>query len=83
MVRPPQNNRHRVNLVSYRKRWAQVLIDGQGRAQARMNIDGQAAILDHAYITVDDGGLWPDVTQVDLYGRAVADGAPLHERFEP
>lgn len=71
-----------VRVVSYPSRPALLrLVEGVPRLEAR--VAGEPAVLDHAWLEVDDSGRLPSVTRVDLYGTSLATGKPLKESFIP
>jgi len=79
---PGKPNSFMMRVVSYPKRQALLrVVDGVPRLE--MKVAGVPAILDHAYLDVDDSGSVPSVNRVDLYGFALADGRPLKESFRP
>lgn len=72
----------KVAVVSYPDREVVLkLVNGVARLEGR--VAGQPARLDHAYLDVDDSGSVPKVRRVDLFGTALAGGAPLKESFTP
>ena len=79
---PGQPGSFMMRVVSYPKRAALLkIVDGVPRLE--MKVGGLPARLDHAYLDVDDSGSVPSVNRVDLYGLALATGAPVKESFKP
>lgn len=72
----------KVAVVSYPERQALLkLVNGVPRLEGM--VAGQPAVLDHAWLDVDDSGSVPKVNRVDLYGSSLATGAALKESFIP
>jgi hypothetical protein len=53
--------------------------DGKGGAEALIQIGNHLARLVYVYLQVDDRGLMPDVTSIDLFGVDTLSGKALHE----
>lgn len=72
----------RVSVVSYPRRSVILrIVDGVPRLEGL--VAGKPARLDRAYLDVEERGSVPSVRRVDLFGFALADGAPLKESFTP
>ena len=55
--------------------------DNQGTARALIQMGSHLARFVYAYLQVDDHGLMPDVTAIDLFGIDAVSGRPLHEHI--
>jgi len=53
--------------------------DNRGTPEALIQIGSSLARLVYVYLQVDDGGLMPDVTSIDLFGIDTLSGKALHE----
>jgi hypothetical protein len=65
------------------ERRLQLDLDGSGHPEALMQLGGRWARLVYVYLMVDDSGLLPTVTALDLFGIEKATGKPLHEHLVP
>lgn len=57
--------------------------DGHGHPEALMRFGNRTARLIYVYLQVDDSGLTPNVTAVDLFGIDKLTGKPLREHVIP
>jgi hypothetical protein len=57
--------------------------DDRGHGWAAMQFGDRTVRLVYVYLHVDDSGLTPTVTAVDLFGTDIITGRPLHERLLP
>lgn len=55
-----------------------VELDAEGHPEALIDTDGHWVKLDYIYLHVDDRGLLPDVTAMDIYGTDMKDGGAVH-----
>jgi Domain of unknown function (DUF4833) len=58
-------------------------LDGSGHPEALMQIDGRTVKLVYVYLQVDDHGLMPDVTAMDIFGIDKATGKAVREHVVP
>lgn len=58
-------------------------LDGHGRPEALMQSDGRWVKVVYVYLEVDDSGLLPDVTALDIFGIDKRTGKPLREHIIP
>ena len=74
------------NVVSYRKRKLNLLVDQGGKPMAQMQINGRVAQLHHVFVQIRDGagpmGI-SKIAHVDIFGQDMQTGKPIHERFIP
>ena len=54
-----------------------------GCAEAIATIDGRPAIVTRVFVKSKEGGAMPTVESVEFFGRDVATGAPVEEKFTP
>lgn len=74
------------NVVSYRKRKLNLLVDQGGKPMAQIQINGRMAKLHHVFVQIRDGqgpmGI-SKIAHVDIFGQDIPTGKPIHERFVP
>jgi hypothetical protein len=61
------------------ERRLQLRRDSRGELQALIRMDDHLARLVYVYLQVDNRGLMPDVTSIDLFGIDTVSGKALHE----
>lgn len=81
-VKPEGDGRWLLVLRAANDRTLRVLHWGD-RWVAQAVIAGRSAVLERLYVSVDEGGVFPKVNWVDLYGTDMSNQAPLRERIHP
>jgi hypothetical protein len=80
------SNALETNVVSYRKRKLNLLVDQSGKPVAHIQINGRMAQLHHVFVQIRDGqgpmGI-SKIAHVDIFGQDPQTGKPIHERFIP
>jgi Domain of unknown function (DUF4833) len=59
------------------------LYQSAGKWRAVMFIANKSAFLTRMFVQLRDGGLFPSVEYIDVFGEDVASGAPVRERLNP
>ena len=54
---------------------------GPGKAQLLVNIGGRTVEAEYAFVTVDESGLIPNVTKLQVFGRDPRSGRAVTETF--
>jgi hypothetical protein len=81
--KPHQQEGYQANIVSRKDYQAHLYQDAFGALRLEGLISGRRAHLSCAYVQLkDDRATIPSVRYVDLYGRDLKTGAPLHERIQ-
>jgi hypothetical protein len=74
------------NVVSYRKRKLNLVVDPTGKPTAQIQINGRMAQLHHVFVQIRDGqgpmGI-SKIAHVDIFGQDPQTGKSIHERFIP
>ena len=73
---PSDGATFKVAALPERRIW--VRLDAEKHPEALIEADGHWVKLDYIYLHVDDRGLLPDVTAMDIYGINIADGKAVH-----
>ena len=58
-----------------------VSLDGDHRPQALMQIGGHKVKVAYVYLHVVEGGLMPNVPDLDIFGTDIASGKAIHEHL--
>ncbi len=81
--KPHQQAGYQVNIVSSKEHQGHLYQDAFGVLRLEGLISGRRAYLSCAYVQLkDDRATIPSVLYVDLYGRDLKNGDPLHERIQ-
>ncbi len=78
-----ETNAYEGHFLAYRKRRFIVKQDAKGEAIALFPINGKMQILKKVFVKVDESGMMPSVIYVELWGKDVATGKEVYERFKP
>jgi Domain of unknown function (DUF4833) len=71
------------HFLAYRKRKFVVKLMPQGEPVALFPINGKMQILKKVFVKVDESGMMPSVVYVELWGKDVATGKEVYEKFKP
>lgn len=77
------DNAFLVSLVSYTQRPVVVRVNGEGEAEAILNMEGRTARLIYAYVKTEGSGRVPSIVHVDIFGEDLETGEYLRERVTP
>lgn len=58
-----------------------VTLDGNKRPQALLQVGARTIKLSYVYLHVVEGGLMPDVPELDIFGTDIASGKAVHEHL--
>jgi hypothetical protein len=76
-----ENGKYIMRFVASKKKWAEILVDRQGQAQALMMINKKISHLKKIFVQVSDAGLFPKVEYVEFYGEEEATHAATYEKM--
>lgn len=71
------------NIVGYPQRPITIILDGDARPLASIEIGSRVAKLIYVYLDVDEHRLIPSVSHVDVFGLDLENGHVLHEVITP
>jgi Domain of unknown function (DUF4833) len=71
------------HFLAYRKRKFVIELDKNKKPVALFPINGKLQILDHAYVKVEEAGMFPKIPYIELFGKDVKTGADVYEKFKP
>jgi len=71
------------HFLAYRKRKFVVKITPEGEPVALFPINGKMQILKKVFVKVDESGMMPSVVYIELWGKDVATGKEIYEKFKP
>lgn len=71
------------HFLAYRKRKFVIEMDKNKKPIALFPINGKLQILLHAYVKVDEDGMFPKIPYIELFGKDLKTGADVYEKFKP
>ena len=71
------------HFLAYRKRKFVIELDKNKKPVALFPINGRLQILLHAYVKVEEAGMFPKVPYIELFGKDPKTGADVYEKFKP
>jgi Domain of unknown function (DUF4833) len=71
------------HFLAYRKRKFVIELDKNKKPVALFPINGKLQILLHAYVKVEEAGMFPKIPYIELFGKDVKTGADVYEKFKP
>lgn len=71
------------HFLAYRKRKFVIELDKNKKPVALFPINGKLQILLHAYVKVDEAGMFPKIPYIELFGKDPKTGADVYEKFKP
>jgi Domain of unknown function (DUF4833) len=71
------------HFLAYQKRKFVIELDKNKKPVAFFPINGKLQILLHAYVKVDEPGLFPKIPYIELFGKDPKTGADVYEKFKP
>ena len=71
------------HFLAYRKRKFIIELDKNKKPVALFPINGKLQILLHAYVKVEEAGMFPKVPYIELFGKDPKTGADVYEKFKP
>ena len=72
-----------INLTAYADRDITIFINGEGKAEAHLVINGQSARLKRIYLDISGSGFWTSVNSVELMGIDLKNNQLDTEKFDP
>jgi Domain of unknown function (DUF4833) len=71
------------HFLAYRKRKFIIEMDKNKKPIALFPINGKLQILLHAYVKVEEAGMFPKIPYIELFGKDPKTGADVYEKFKP